>query len=88
VTPAEVRPGDVVRFRPPRYDWPGGGRTITLTVLSVVHFAEDDGGAFLIGRKHPAGLTEPCTVLQSRGIASRRVEAGQEIELLHRADPR
>jgi hypothetical protein len=84
VTPAEVREDDVVRFRPPRHDWPGGGRMITLTVLSVVHY--DDGGAFLIGRKHPAGLTEPCGIPQSRGIASRRVEADQEIELLYREE--
>jgi hypothetical protein len=86
VTPAEVREGDVVRFRPPASYWPGGGVRITLTVLSVVRFP-DDGGAFLIGRKHPAGLTEPCTLRQSLGIAARMVEADQEIELLWRPVP-
>jgi hypothetical protein len=82
VIPAEVREGDVVRFRPPAHTWPGGGRMITLTLASVVHY--DDGGAFLIGRKHPAGLTERCGLRESLGIASRQVEADQEIELLHR----
>jgi hypothetical protein len=86
MTPVEVREGDVVRFRPPVHSWPGGGIRITLTLLSVVHFRAD-GGAFLIGRKHPAGLTTPCSLSESLGIASRQVEADQEIELLHRAEP-